>query len=73
MSIGTLKCKICGQSFQTPINSLSQPIDLYSDWVDACEAVSEEQSAIAKRNGDVDESDDEDGFVQAGEDDYEWV
>ncbi|GME97891.1 unnamed protein product [Ambrosiozyma monospora] len=41
-NIGTLNCKICGQSFQSPINSLSQPIDIYSDWVDACEAVAEE-------------------------------
>ncbi|ODV83371.1 hypothetical protein CANARDRAFT_29998 [[Candida] arabinofermentans NRRL YB-2248] len=63
VSIGTLKCKVCGQSFQSPINSLSQPIDIYSDWVDACEAVAEEQSAIAKREGD-----DDDGFVQNDED-----
>lgn len=38
-SIGSLQCKICGQSFQTRINGLSQPVDVYSDWFDAVEEV----------------------------------
>lgn len=37
--IGYLSCKICGQNFSTPTNTLSQPIDVYSDWLDACEEV----------------------------------
>lgn len=41
-SIGDLHCKICGQTFQTAINSLSQPVDVYSDWIDACEDLAEE-------------------------------
>ncbi|CAL9728202.1 transcription elongation factor 1 [Monosporozyma unispora] len=51
-SIGTLTCKICGQSFQTRINSLSQPVDVYSDWFDAVEEVNAER-------GDVNDSDSE--------------
>lgn len=43
--IGDLQCKICGQSFQTAINSLSQPVDIYSDWIDACEDLAEEAEA----------------------------
>lgn len=34
---GQLNCKICEQSFQTFINRLSQPVDVYFDWIDACE------------------------------------
>ncbi|KAK6205119.1 transcription elongation factor Elf1 like-domain-containing protein [Scheffersomyces amazonensis] len=41
-SLGELHCKICGQSFQTTINSLSQPVDIYSDWIDACEDLAED-------------------------------
>lgn len=41
-SLGELHCKICGQSFQTAIHSLSQPIDIYSDWIDACEDLAEQ-------------------------------
>ncbi|KAK6465671.1 transcription elongation factor 1 [Scheffersomyces coipomensis] len=41
-SLGELHCKVCGQSFQTTINSLSQPVDIYSDWIDACEDLAEE-------------------------------
>lgn len=55
-NIGTLTCKICGQSFQTAINSLSEPVDIYSNWIDACEAVAEEEAKRTKE-----EYDDEDG------------
>ncbi|KAL2753937.1 hypothetical protein ACRALDRAFT_1062917 [Sodiomyces alcalophilus JCM 7366] len=33
--VGTLSCKVCGQSFQCSINYLSAPVDVYSEWVDA--------------------------------------
>ncbi|KAG4106213.1 Elf1-domain-containing protein [Neocallimastix lanati (nom. inval.)] len=35
--VGELKCSICGANYQSAINSLSHPIDVYSDWIDACE------------------------------------
>ncbi|CAI4568392.1 AMP_1a_G0031950.mRNA.1.CDS.1 [Saccharomyces cerevisiae] len=50
-SIGTLSCKICGQLFQTRINSLSQPVDVYSDWFDAVEEVN------SGRGSDTDDGD----------------
>ncbi|KAI9772952.1 MAG: hypothetical protein M1840_008834 [Geoglossum simile] len=40
MGIGQLQCKVCGKSFQSGINYLSAPVDVYSDWVDACDIVS---------------------------------
>ncbi|CAI4034614.1 hypothetical protein SMKI_11G0600 [Saccharomyces mikatae IFO 1815] len=52
-SIGTLSCKICGQSFQTRINSLSQPVDVYSDWFDAVEEVN------SGRGSDTDDGDED--------------
>lgn len=56
-NIGTLTCKICGQSFQTSINSLSEPIDIYSNWIDACEAVAEEEAERNQEGEDDDEGD----------------
>lgn len=62
--IGELHCKICGQNFQSSIHSLSKPVDIYSDWIDACEDLEEEQ--IEKgQNGtedleDPEEADEED-------------
>jgi len=32
-----ITCGVCSEDFQTTINYLSEPIDVYSDWVDACE------------------------------------
>ena len=51
--IGNLHCKVCGQRFQTGINYLSAAVDVYSDWVDACEDVAQEAAAkddVAERN-----------------------
>lgn len=39
---GALSCSNCGEHFQTRINHLSLPVDVYADWVDACDAVAEE-------------------------------
>jgi len=39
---GELSCKVCGQQFQTGINYLSAAVDVYSDWIDACDAVAKE-------------------------------
>ncbi|KAJ9611960.1 hypothetical protein H2200_003555 [Cladophialophora chaetospira] len=37
--VGNLYCRVCGQKYQTGINYLSAAVDVYSDWVDACEDV----------------------------------
>jgi len=42
LGLGQLHCKVCGQHFQTGINYLSAAVDVYSDWIDACEAVAKE-------------------------------
>ncbi|KAK4110713.1 transcription elongation factor [Canariomyces notabilis] len=40
--IGYLECKVCGQRFQCGINYLSAAVDVYSEWVDAADAVAQE-------------------------------
>jgi len=52
---GQLHCKVCGQHFQTGINYLSAAVDVYSDWIDACEAVARENA-----DGEAGEADAED-------------
>ncbi|XP_033305422.1 transcription elongation factor 1 homolog [Bombus bifarius] len=38
-NIARISCKICLEDFQTNINMLSEPIDVYNDWIDSCNAV----------------------------------
>lgn len=45
--IGYLSCKICGQNFSADTDPLSQPIDVYSQWIDACEDVADNDAAGA--------------------------
>ncbi|ESN99925.1 hypothetical protein HELRODRAFT_83563, partial [Helobdella robusta] len=38
---GYISCSVCQEDFQTTINALSEAIDVYGDWIDACEAVND--------------------------------
>lgn len=35
---GSLSCRICSASYQMPIHHLHEPIDVFSEWLDDCEA-----------------------------------
>ncbi|KAK0425258.1 hypothetical protein QR680_009108 [Steinernema hermaphroditum] len=37
LNLGFIRCNVCQEDFQTHIHSLSEPIDVYNDWIDACE------------------------------------
>ncbi|KAI9721465.1 MAG: hypothetical protein M1812_002227 [Candelaria pacifica] len=52
LGTGNLSCKVCGQSFQTGINYLSAAVDVYSDWIDACDAVAKEAGESTSRDAD---------------------
>ncbi|CAG7715986.1 unnamed protein product [Allacma fusca] len=34
---GRITCRVCMECFQTRIHALSDPIDVYNDWIDECE------------------------------------
>ena len=34
-----IQCTVCLEDFQATINFLSEPVDVYNEWIDACEAV----------------------------------
>jgi len=38
---GRIWCRICLEDYQSAINYLSEAIDVYSDWIDACERANE--------------------------------
>ncbi|KAJ1172357.1 hypothetical protein NDU88_004204 [Pleurodeles waltl] len=38
---GVISCTVCLEEFQTPITYLSEAVDVYSDWIDACEAANQ--------------------------------
>ncbi|KAH0980492.1 hypothetical protein GBA52_007669 [Prunus armeniaca] len=37
--IGEALCSVCQESFSTTITPLTEPIDVYSEWIDECERV----------------------------------
>ncbi|TGO60146.1 hypothetical protein BCON_0038g00430 [Botryotinia convoluta] len=76
--VGHLSCKVCDQKFQCAINYLSASVDVYADWVDACDAVAKEgddggdlapERAPARRSsgaagkGDADDDDNDDDIM----------
>lgn len=36
--VGTVSCTVCSAKYSTTITNLSEAIDVYSEWIDACEA-----------------------------------
>jgi len=46
-SIGIIRCSVCDASYQMIINYLSEPVDVYSEWLDQCELENESQTAEA--------------------------
>lgn len=45
--IGSLTCRLCGAAYQMPIHSLHEPIDVFSEWLDDCEAAQNPSTAAA--------------------------
>ncbi|KAM1571331.1 hypothetical protein ACFX13_037105 [Malus domestica] len=37
--IGEAICCVCLESFSTTVTALTEPIDIYSEWIDECEKV----------------------------------
>ncbi|PSC67515.1 transcription elongation factor 1-like protein [Micractinium conductrix] len=37
-NVGAVRCTQCKAAWSTKIHQLSEPIDVYSEWIDACEA-----------------------------------
>lgn len=35
---GSISCRVCGENYQCRINYLSDPVDVFCEWIDACEA-----------------------------------
>ncbi|KAG5727960.1 hypothetical protein E4T56_gene19399 [Termitomyces sp. T112] len=44
--VAYLACRVCDQRYQSKVNHLTEPIDIYSEWIDAADAA---QSAQAPR------------------------
>lgn len=40
-NVGRIVCRICSEDFQTTINYLSEAIDVYTEWIDACESANQ--------------------------------
>ena len=36
-NMGVIMCTVCLEEYQTPITYLSEPVDVFSEWIDACE------------------------------------
>ena len=62
-AIGTILCDGCGAKYTARITRLTDPIDVYAEWIDASEAVNAPGGA-ARGTDDVADDD------EAAEDDY---
>lgn len=66
---GSLACRLCGATFQMPIHHLNEPIDVFSEWLDECEAAQNPNSAAPVAAGAApahyDDDEDEDDLPES--------
>ncbi|KAJ7155942.1 transcription elongation factor Elf1 like-domain-containing protein [Mycena crocata] len=43
--IAQLACRVCDQRYQSKVNHLTEPVDIYSEWMDAADAAQTSQPA----------------------------
>ncbi len=73
---GELQCSICDAKYQTQINSLSEPIDIFTEWLDETSNLQEEitkkqieQSSLREHNdGSDDDLPEADNYADEEED-----
>ncbi|CAD7924426.1 unnamed protein product [Amoebophrya sp. A120] len=47
-TLGQLKCRVCGVGYQTRINYLMEPVDVYSEWIDEAAQIAKLRDQKAK-------------------------
>lgn len=68
-AIGKLSCRMCSASYQMGIHNLHEPIDVFSEWLDDCEAAERLNGTSSTPAGGASSGSAEDGRYQY-EDDY---
>eukprot|EP01015_Nassula_variabilis_P017531 TRINITY_DN2772_c0_g1_i2.p3 TRINITY_DN2772_c0_g1~~TRINITY_DN2772_c0_g1_i2.p3 ORF type:complete len:127 (-),score=30.42 TRINITY_DN2772_c0_g1_i2:133-513(-) len=57
-------CRVCGANYHTYITNLSEPIDVYSEWIDECKEANirrlQEKKVKTNRNADYDRDEESD-------------
>ncbi|KAL7497577.1 hypothetical protein ACHAWT_005781 [Skeletonema menzelii] len=48
---GSLSCRMCSASYSMPIHHLHEPVDVFSEWLDDCEAAERGEVAAAPVGG----------------------
>lgn len=61
--VGALDCRLCGASYQMPVHHLHEPIDVFSEWLDDCEAAQRPQDQRAAEAPRYDEDEEEDDDI----------
>lgn len=45
INLGKVECRVCGVKYSSIIHRLEEEIDVYSKWIDACEAANRSRAA----------------------------
>ncbi|KAJ7709882.1 transcription elongation factor Elf1 like-domain-containing protein [Mycena rosella] len=43
--VAQLVCRVCDQRYQSKVNHLTEPVDIYSEWIDAADAAQRDEPA----------------------------
>ncbi|KAF9075278.1 Elf1-domain-containing protein [Rhodocollybia butyracea] len=43
--VAQLVCRVCDQRYQSKVNHLTEPVDVYSEWKEMCDMLEEQRKA----------------------------
>ncbi|PFH54336.1 hypothetical protein AMATHDRAFT_170106 [Amanita thiersii Skay4041] len=46
--VAQLVCRVCDQRYQSKVNHLTEPIDIYSEWIDAADAAQKDEQGMRR-------------------------
>jgi hypothetical protein len=64
--IGSLRCRLCAAAYQMPIHHLHEPIDVFSEWLDDCEAAANPKATADGAAPRYEDEDDEGDLGRSG-------
>ncbi|OEL21090.1 hypothetical protein BAE44_0017892 [Dichanthelium oligosanthes] len=62
LRIAEASCAVCKEAYTTQADALTEPVDVYSEWIDACERVNEGVDVRRSRGEEEDADDADDDF-----------
>ena len=62
--VATAVCYVCQEAYHTTAHYLTEPVDVYHDWIDACEKANQDDECFKRQRRVSSDDDDSDDYTR---------